>query len=363
MLLLDKSITLAFLPMLDSLLQDEETRRKEYNNQYSRLFSSTLPKKVKAVVRPNKTQEQPLKHYDIPSGGGLYRSWNHSGEINEEADGKLKSVETRPLSMSNPPRTNSDIPLKPNRRSASFQEFPRNQYGNDDDDEDDDEDYYKPLIRPTNDKSVATNKPPTLIKKENSDSSSDDDFSVASVSDKPEAFKRSDSYDSIAENAGRDSIFMNGNLQTWNDNEMLRPFVETLTPGAGFQCLSLLLLNHLLHSGSGYDARIRHAVKKLAVVLITSEIKNNDEYDHRYHDRALIQHATRKFEALEHSVAVKLLLLSGTDSVREQSKGQIVRTQKGDLTKQAIIRGLKIGGAGILAGALFAVTGGIAAPR
>ena len=384
MLLLDKSITLAFLPMLDSLLQDEETRKREYENQYTRLFSSTLaPKKTRAVTKPNnKIQDQqqpPIKHYDIPSDGGLFRSWNHnSDELDENVSSKPKSVDL-PVASNSPTafaiadhsKTTSSSPQKRITKSeSSLGKFSSNHYEFDDDDNDDDDDY-KPLIRPvgvkpvsaTNNNSNNNNTQSLTRKRESSDSSSEDDFSVASLSDKPGAFKRSESYDSIAENAGRDSIFMNNNLQTWNDNEILRPFVETLTPGAGFQCLSLLLLNHLLHSASGYDARIRHAIKKLAIVLITSEIKYNEEYDHRYNERALILHATRKFEALEHSVAVKLLLLSGTESVREQSKGQIVRSQKGDLTKQAIIRGLKIGSAGILAGALFAVTGGIAAPR
>jgi hypothetical protein len=245
-------------------------------------------------------------------------------------------------------RSNSDIHRNSHKQSLSLQEVSKNN--------DDDDDICAPLIDQArvNDRVLEVHK----LQENDSFSSSSDDFSVASVSDKP-GLKRSESYDSIAENAGRDSIFITNNLQTWNDNEILRPFVETLTPGAGLQCLSLLLLNHLLHSGSGYDARIRHAIKKLAIVLITSEIKNNEDYDHRFHDKVLIQHATRKFEALEHSVAVKLLLLSGADSVREQSKGQIVRSQRGDLTKQAVIRGLKIGSAGIIAGALFAVTGGI----
>jgi hypothetical protein len=76
--------------------------------------------------------------------------------------------------------------------------------------------------------------------------------------------------------------------------------------------------------------------------------------------------ATRKFEALEHSLAQRLLRLSS--SSRNQNNRQNAKKQQtkpkssGNLTKEQLLRGAKIGGAGIVAGTLFALTGGLAAP-
>ena len=54
----------------------------------------------------------------------------------------------------------------------------------------------------------------------------------------------------------------------WTNPSMLSPFLSELTPGTGFQCVSLLLLQHLLRSKSGYDARVRQVYKRLAVVVL-----------------------------------------------------------------------------------------------
>ena len=59
----------------------------------------------------------------------------------------------------------------------------------------------------------------------------------------------------------------------WTNPSMLSPFLSELTPGAGFQCVSLLLLQHLLRSKSGYDARVRQVYKRLAVIVLMWEEK------------------------------------------------------------------------------------------
>lgn len=163
--------------------------------------------------------------------------------------------------------------------------------------------------------------------------------------------------------------------ESWDNNDILTPFVETLEPGAGFQCISLLLLNYLLRS-EGYDARIRTCVKKLGVVLFAHEIRlseyevvamklKNNKNGKKIED-ILAEMATRKFEALEHAIAAKLIRISEAqqqqqDAKINSSKGDITRA-RGQITRDMIVRGIKIGSVGVAAGTLFAVTGGLAAP-
>ena len=158
--------------------------------------------------------------------------------------------------------------------------------------------------------------------------------------------------------------------------DVLRPFLESMTPGSGFRCLSMLLLQHLLTSKVGYDARIRHVVKKLGVTVllhdmgtdpIEHELFHGTESDDNFPSyTAMMTHATRKFESLERSIARRLIRLSKTS---QDSKGHKTNLSEKDnsqdegLTKEKIMRGLKIGSAGVVAGTLFAVTGGLAAPQ
>jgi hypothetical protein len=169
------------------------------------------------------------------------------------------------------------------------------------------------------------------------------------------------------------------------DNEdELKPFLESLTPGAGFRCVSLLLLQHLLSSEVGYDARIRHVLKKLSVIVLVHDMQGDPV--ERHHDdgggtkgikrkggsrrtkQEMMTRAARKFEALEHSLAQRLLRLSaparnrnGQNTNKQQRKPK--NNSSGNLlTKEQIVRGVKIGGAGLVAGTLFALTGGLAAP-
>jgi hypothetical protein len=77
-------------------------------------------------------------------------------------------------------------------------------------------------------------------------------------------------------------------------------------------------------------------------------------------------HATRKFESLEHSIARRLIRLSKSSKEKGSNRVRgIADTEKNKhtgITREQILRGVKIGSAGIVAGTLFAVTGGLAAP-
>jgi len=210
------------------------------------------------------------------------------------------------------------------------------------------------------------------------------------------------------------------------EKEMIAPFLQTLTPGAGFRCIALLLLNHLLRDGRGYDARVRQAFKRLAVVVLSHELKvggilrvdledeedldallwregkrsaeNNtteDEEDDSVDTDELALLASRKFEALEHAIAAKLIAMS-----ENQDKNHSTRKKKNDMmrsskhnkpslasspsnsthgrialapkemplssqhgiSREQLMRGLKIGTAGAVGATLFALTGGLAAP-
>ena len=213
--------------------------------------------------------------------------------------------------------------------------------------------------------------------------------------------------------------------------DLVAPFLQTLTPGAGFRCISLLLLNHLLRDGRGYDARVRQAFKRLAVIVISHELKVGgilrvelddeenldalmwgDEFMRRSSkpsdgdaglddadELALL--ATRKFEAMEHAIALKLITMSGgthksessasnkkngksnrqKQSPREKSLGLTASSPSSSthgcitlapketpmsshhgISREQLLRGMKVGTAGAIGATLFAITGGLAAP-
>ena len=162
--------------------------------------------------------------------------------------------------------------------------------------------------------------------------------------------------------------------QPWDNNDILQPFVESLEPGAGFQCLSLLLMNYLLQSEQGYDARIRACIKKLGVIIFTHELKQSDcdEIEQRQRlntnmgksvEDCFAVMATRKFESLEHLIAMKLLRISAAQQQEKAAQDAAEKDKKSrGSTRAKIMRGLKIGTAGVAAGTLLAVTGGLAAP-
>lgn len=166
-------------------------------------------------------------------------------------------------------------------------------------------------------------------------------------------------------------------LQDLNDSDILKAFLESLSPGAGFRCLSLMLLQHLLRSEQGYDARVRHVFKKLGVIILVHEMEREQysfgpdgEKIQLLTNSELAQLATRKFEALEHGIAAKLIQLSemqqkggrGTRKAKASTSDGSKRELRRGLSREQLVRGLKVGSAGIVAGTLFAVTGGLAAP-
>ena len=159
-----------------------------------------------------------------------------------------------------------------------------------------------------------------------------------------------------------------------DEDDILRPFLESLTPGAGFRCVALLLLQHLLTSDVGYDARIRHVVKKLGVVVLVHDMER-DPVEHVVLStpgrrdsktyKSMVARATRKFESLEHSIARRLIRLAESDPEAKgshQKDIQVGKTKQTGITREQVLRGVKIGSAGIVAGTLFALTGGLAAP-
>jgi hypothetical protein len=64
----------------------------------------------------------------------------------------------------------------------------------------------------------------------------------------------------------------------------LRPFLETMGLGAGIRCLAMFLLQHLLHSAEGYDARIRQAIKTVGVLVLLHDMILDDDEDDGIHD-------------------------------------------------------------------------------
>jgi len=74
--------------------------------------------------------------------------------------------------------------------------------------------------------------------------------------------------------------------------------------------------------------------------------------------------SSRKFEALEEDIGWKLCMLSKSlkEKQKQNSNQQIQERKREKTNRQKVIRGLKIGTAGVVAGTLLAVTGGLAAP-
>lgn len=152
--------------------------------------------------------------------------------------------------------------------------------------------------------------------------------------------------------------------------EHLRPFLESMTPGSGFRCVSLLLLQTVLHcSGAGYDARIRHALKTVAVLVLASENSMSEPARGRRKRRRrdVVQAATRRFESLEQHIAKTLIELAKRNEGDAKNLRPVnIAEDQGDrrrgMSRRQVMRSLKVGGTAVAAGALFAVSGGMAAP-
>jgi len=170
--------------------------------------------------------------------------------------------------------------------------------------------------------------------------------------------------------------------------ELMEPFLCGLRPNAGFQCLALLICHYLLRNPTGYDSRIRVVFKRLSVIVLSYEISKQNaipscstyDTDNNSGEKAAITEkmAMLKFDALERSVAQKLLSLSKEVELQEERNRQYnhgthcnhssentekaVEVKTTLFNRDQMLRGIKIGSVGVLAGTIFALTGGIAAP-
>lgn len=148
-------------------------------------------------------------------------------------------------------------------------------------------------------------------------------------------------------------------------SSLLQHTLTQLSRNAGYKCLVLVLFQHLLSCKDGYDARVRYALKRLAVLLFVHNNKNrnnndsdDDDDDDTDYDTRVLQ-ATRKYEWLEHELAQRIIILAAN---QQQEASQQENSDEKSKKKEQLIRGLKIGTAGVVAGTLLVVTGGMAAP-
>jgi hypothetical protein len=162
-----------------------------------------------------------------------------------------------------------------------------------------------------------------------------------------------------------------------HEDDVLKENLQAMTPGSGFKCLSLLLFQHLITAKNGYDARARHAFKTLGVAVLVHDADSKRLTTEDIQDYSpLVAQMTRKFESLEHVIAERLLSLAeqakSSSSKGDKSKGDAGGAGAGAeeggkkgarrFSRKNLVRGLKVGTAGIVAGSLLIVTGGMAAP-
>ena len=213
------------------------------------------------------------------------------------------------------------------------------------------------VVEETKSDSMASQAPSTM-----STEAGETESEIPTTADAMEREENEEEEESTDELANDKDLF----VKELDEDNFLRPFLESLSPGAGFRCLAMLLLEHLLRSARGYDARIRHIYKKLGVIVLVFEMEKENEAinsEDPWTKLEMVEFATRKFEALEHGLASKILELSAAQSGKpRRSKSLKKSSSKRGITKDQVIRGLKVGSAGVVAGTLFAVTGGLAAP-
>lgn len=200
--------------------------------------------------------------------------------------------------------------------------------------------------------------------------------------------------ESSAKSISYDADFLQRQMDEIKD---LRAFLEVLGPGAGIRCVTMLLLQHLLNAPNGYDARIRQVIKTVGVLVILHDMVLEQKEDEQLllHQNRVLPHtdvllhgsimtnenhsmaselllypadlltlATRKFESLEHFLAMKLIEISNAQeqSSRKQQpvkSGSFTSREMGGSARDKFMRGLKIGGTAVAAGTLFAITGGL----
>mmetsp|Transcript_1408 Transcript_1408/g.1891 ORF Transcript_1408/g.1891 Transcript_1408/m.1891 type:complete len:892 (+) Transcript_1408:161-2836(+) len=152
---------------------------------------------------------------------------------------------------------------------------------------------------------------------------------------------------------------------------LLKSQVESMTPGSGYLCLCLVLFEQLL-SSEGYDARVRVVFKRLGATLLVhnNHTEDSSDYTATYREKSQkdsyakrIAWATHKFESLEKAMAHRILLLAQHQSSSPENNDQSSSSaSENAIQKRHIVRGMQIGAAGVVAGTLLVVTGGMAAP-
>ena len=202
----------------------------------------------------------------------------------------------------------------------------------------------------------------------------------------------------IVDNNAEDNII--GDASSASEYLLLEPFLSSFSNDrAGFHCISLLLFRFLLLSHNenyeekdaadgknnlqnlstkpktiiGYDSRVRHAFKYASVSILNFL----DPVYGRFggvlpyvSTAAGRKSATRKYEALEDAIAHRIsiiskhIILEGNKSKKQNERESSSKTMKTKAIKKKsqIVRGIKIGTAAIGAGALIAISGGIAVP-
>ena len=73
-------------------------------------------------------------------------------------------------------------------------------------------------------------------------------------------------------------------MQTCDQNDIINPFVDFLSHGAGFQYVTLLMFNNLLQNEQGYDARVHYVLKKLVITILRHKTKERVYRDFYYNE-------------------------------------------------------------------------------
>lgn len=128
----------------------------------------------------------------------------------------------------------------------------------------------------------------------------------------------------------------------------MEPYLDALQGHTLLHLLCHMWIHLLATVPAGYDARFRYGIKTFVVVFYLMQNAKGEE---------ALEDATRYFQALEHCIAQYLLLF-----LEQQQKKQDSLQAKEKVESSKLMRNLKIGGAAVAAGGLFAITGGLAGP-
>ncbi len=128
----------------------------------------------------------------------------------------------------------------------------------------------------------------------------------------------------------------------------MEPYMDVLSQP--LEQLCYMWIHLLVTVPAGYDARLRVALKVMVVLLYLMEHSKGVEG---------FEEATHSFLAVEQCIAHYLLLFL---EQQQKKKQELLQTAQKKDSSSKLLRHLKIGGAAVAAGGLFAITGGLAAP-